>query len=323
MNQIFIITKAAFIFLLCGYLSNAHAGSNILSCAFKVDQQYLGALPKFSHNNTPLLGYQCQHIPYYSGFLGDWFPSLPKLYLSQSGRLLAANSDSSNTTTNDDYSRAWKVAFSIKRFGQSQLSIFSGQKSWQRFLQAKENITFIPSEANNGNNAITINDGQYAQFNRNETYFGLSLILPYKSDQKLTELRLQNTIINQPIQANISQFNKHTLFPAQTTLNEIIIISQSNHRGLNINWQFGLGQGKVLLKPKRLINIDDDFDQIISFKSQIEFYYQYRINRRWMGHLGWKAETHYWQQNKDSDDVKLMSNNTIEQQAFLGIGLTF
>ncbi|CCK75431.1 hypothetical protein OLEAN_C12550 [Oleispira antarctica RB-8] len=323
MNQIFLAAKATFILLFCGYLSNTHAGSNTLSCALKTDQQYLGALPEFSHNTTPLLGYQCQHIPYYSGFLGNWFPSLPNLYVSQSSRLLAINSDSSEPATNDDSSQTWKVAFSIKRFGQSQLSIFSGQKDWQRVLQAKENITFISSSAKNENDGIRINNRQQAQFTRSETFFGLSLIFPYQSDQKLTELRLQNTIINQPIQADIAQFDKHSLFPAQTTINEIMIVSQSHHRGLNINWKFGLGKGEVQLKPKRLLNINSDFNQIISLRSHIELYYQYRINRRWMSHAGWKGDIHYWQQNTDNDDFKLASANAMEHQVFVGIGLTF
>jgi hypothetical protein len=322
MNEIFIIIKVACILFMFGYFSNTQAGSNTLSCALKSDQQYLGALPEFSHDNTPLQGYQCQHIPNYSGFLGNWFPSLPHLYISQSSRLIA-NSSSPNTAANNDRSQAWKVALSIKRFGQSQLSIFSGQKDWQRVLQAKEAITFIPSSALSASDGITINSGQQALFNHTENYFGLGLIFPYSNEQNLTELRLQRVLIDQPIQANIPLFEKRSLFAALASIDEIMIISQSYHRGFNFNWQFGLGSGEVTLKPKEITQFDSQRSQIISLRGQAELYYQYRISRRWFGHAGWKGDFHYWQQNTQDDDFQLASASTLEQQVFLGIGLAF
>ena len=322
MKQIFLIIKAAFILLLCGYFSNTHAGSNSLSCALKSKQQFFGALPGFSNNSTPLQGYQCQHIPYYSGFLGNWFPSLPSVYLSQSSQLLAGN-NKSNSAANNDSSQAWRVALSIKRFGQSQLSIFSGKKDWRKVLQAKEAISFIPSNAQSPSDGITINNGQQALFNRTENNAGFSFIFPYQNEQTLTELRVQRAVINQPIQANVPLFEKHSLFSAETIIDEIMIISQSHHKGLNINWQFSLGTGEVTLKPQEIIKPDTELNQIISLRGQLEFYYQYRINRLWFGHAGWKGDIHYWQQNNANDDFQLASANTMEQQVFLGIGLTF
>jgi hypothetical protein len=323
MNQIFIIIKVAFIFLFLGSAANTLAGSNILSCAFKSDQQYLGALPEFSYNRAPLLGYQCQHIPYYSGFLGNWFPSLPRLYLSQSSRLLASNNQSLDSTTKNDTSQAWNIALPIKRFGQGQLSVFSGQKDWHKMLQAKEDITFIPVNAQSSNDGIKITPGQQARFKRSEGVFGLSLTFPYPQDEALTELRLQRAIINQPIQANVPQFEKRSLFSSQTHIDEIMVLSESHHKGLNINWQFSLGKGEIVLKPQDTIQVDAELNKIISLRGQLEFYYQHRINRRWFSHMGWKADVYYWQQNRQDDEFQLASANTIEQQIFLGMGLSF
>jgi hypothetical protein len=322
MNQIFLIIRTAFILLFLGYFQNTQAGSNKLSCALKSEQQFLGALPEFSHKGDLLLGYQCQLVPNYSRFLGNWFPSLPNLYLSQVNRLSVSNNASYNATS-DDVSKTWKVALSIKRFGQSQLSIFTGKKDWQQVLQAKEDIAFIPSSANSVSDAITINKGQQARLNSTEEYFGFSFILPSKGEKELTEIRLQRTIINQPIQANIISFEKSSLFTTKTETNEIIIISQSYHRGLNINWQFGLGQGKVILEPEKQINFDSESDQTMSLRGQLELYYQYRFNRRWFGHLGWQGSMYYWQQNIDDKSYKLKSVNNLKQQLFLGIGLSF
>lgn len=322
MNQIFFIIRTAFILLFLGYFQNTQAGTNKSSCALKTEQQLLGALPDFAPNTDPLLGYQCQLIPNYSRFLGNWFPALPNLYLSQANRLSVSNNTSYNATS-EDVSKAWKVAFSIKRFGQSQLSIFTGKKDWQQVLKAKEVIAFIPSNANSASDAITLNKGQQARLNRTEEYFGLSFILPPQGEKELTEMRIQKTIVNQPIQANIISFNKSSLFGTKTDANEIIIISQSYHRGLNINWQFGLGQGKVALEPEEQITFDSELDQIISIRGQLEIYYQYRFNRRWFGHLSWQGSMYYWQQNVDDENFKLESANNLEQQLYLGIGLSF
>lgn len=322
MKHIFLIINTAFILLFLGFFQNAQAGSNTLSCAIKSEQQFLGALPELSHNSDPLVGYQCQLIPYYSGFLGNWFPALPHFYFSQTNRLLAS-SNSTELATDDDNSQAWRVAFSIKRFGQGQLSIFAGKKDWQYVLQAKEAIPFIPSNAKDPSDAITINQGQQARLNRKEDTVGFSFIFPFQDDKVLTELRLQNSIINQPIQANITPFEKRSLFAATTEIHEIMIISQSFHRGLNINWQFGLGQGKVILKPEESITFDAELGQVISLRGQLEFHYQHRFNRRWFGHLGWQGNLHYWQQSADDEDFQLASANNIEQQVFIGFGLTF
>jgi hypothetical protein len=322
MKQIFLTINTAFILLLLGSLQNAQAGSNKLSCAMKSEQPLLGGLPELSHNSDPLLGYQCHLTPHYSGFSGNWFPALPNIYVSQSNRLLTPSS-SGNQATDDDTSKAWRVALSIKRLGQSQLSIFAGKNDWQYVLQAKEAIPFIPSNANDPTDAITINQGQQARINREEDTYGFSFIFPYQDDKVLTELRIQKSLINQPIQANITPFEKRSLYSAKTETNEIMIISQSFHRGLNINWQFGLGQGKVILEPKESITFDSELGQIISIKGQLEFYYQYRFNRRWFSHLGWQGNLHYWQQNVDDEDFQLASANHFEQQVFLGIGLTF
>jgi len=322
MNQIFFIIRTAFILLFLGYFQSSQAGTNKSSCALKTEQQFLGALPEFASNSDPLFGYQCRLIPNYTRFLGNWFPSLPNLYFSQVNRLSISN----NTTydaTSDDVSKTWQVAFSIKRFGQSQLSIFTGKKDWQQVLQAKKAIAFVPSNANSASDAITINKGQKARLNRTEEYFGLSFILPSQGEKELTEIRLQRTIINQPIQANIISFEKSSLFGTKTDANEIIIISQSYHKGLNINWQFGLGQGKVVLEPEEQITFDSELDQIISIRGQLELYYHYRFNRRWFGHLSWQGSMYYWQQNVDDENFKLESANNLEQQLYLGIGLSF
>lgn len=322
MKQIFFIIKSTCILLLLGYVQNTQAGSNKFTCALKSEQQFPGGLPEFSHNADPLFGYQCQLIPHYSGFLGNWFPALPHLSISQSKRLITSN-NLADKATDDDTSKAWNIAFSIKRFGQSQLSVFAGQKDWQRVLQAKEAIDFIPENSQGVSDAITINQGQQARLNRKEEFFGFSFILPYQSETVLTELRIQKSIINQPIQANIPDFGKRSLFSAKTDINEVLIISQSFHRGLNINWQFGLGQGKALLAPQESIDFDDEQNLIISLRGQLELYYHYRINRHWFGHLGWKGDVHYWQQSTDDDNVQLAATNNMEQQVFLGIGLSF
>jgi hypothetical protein len=322
MNEVFIIIKVAFILLVCGGGSNTQAESSTLSCGLRVDQQYLGALPELSQNQAPLQGFQCQHTPKYSGFLGNWFPSSPSLTFSQSS-LLLVNKHSSNSPARNDSNQTWNVSFSIKRFGRSQMSVFSGQKDWHKALKAKKNLTFIPSSAQSSSDGIEITQGQQALFNRVERYVGLSIIFPDSHEQTLTELRVQQTFINQAMQADIPLFNKYSLFPTHVNINEIIIISQSHHKGFNINWQFGLGKGNVVLKPKAITPLNSKADQIFSVRGNIELYYQYRLNRRWFTYLGWKGDFHYWRQSTDNNDVQLAHSSTLEQQVFLGVGLKF
>lgn len=322
MKHVFYIVRAAFLLLLLGYFSNTQGASNKLSCAFKSEQQFLGALPEFSSSSDPLLGYQCELTPHYSSFLGNWFPSQPYLYFSQTNRSLTSDG-SAVDATNDDSSKTWRGSLAIKRFGQSQLSIFAGQKDWQQVFKAKEVIAFIPASASTPSDAIAINEGQQARINRKEESLGFSFIFPFQTEKVLTELRLQQSLINQPIQANITPFNKRSLFPARAVINEIMIISHSSHRGLNFNWHFGLGKGEITLEPENSIVFESKLNQIISLRAQLEIYYHHRFNRRWFSHITWQGGMHYWQQNADDDDFQLASGNTIEQNISLGIGFTF
>ena len=323
MNLIVISFKTAFLLLIISFLSKANAGSNALSCAAKTDLQIIGAIPEFTSNNIPLQGYQCQHIPFYSGFKGNWFPSLPKLYFSQTTRFLTNAIYSSESAIDTDYSQDWKIDLSIKRFGRSQLSMIIGKKDWQQTLEAKKAVTYIPSYAKDSNDGVLINRNQNTLFKRSEDYLGLSIIFPYQSKQSLTELRAQYTLITLPVQASVISFEKHSLFSAQARINELLMISQSNHRGLNINWQMGFGIGKLTLKPEKTVNLTSEYSEILSFRGQLEIYYHHRINRLWFAHLGWKSDILYWQQSADNKDFRLANTSTIEQQMFLGLGLTF
>lgn len=321
-----ITMNACFLFILLGYLPNTQAGDDKLSCALKSEQIFLGGLPNFQHNSAPLQGVQCQLNPYYSGFLGNWFPSLPQVQVSQSSRLLPSKKktdSASGDATDDDASKTWKIALSIKRFGRSQISILSGQKEWQQVLQATKSINFLPSGAKSTNDVILIADKKQARLKHEEKYYGVGLILPFQDEQILTELRVQKSIINQPIQANVSPFENHSLFTAQVEIDEIMIASQSSNNGLNINWHIGLGQGNITLEPKNLITFKSELDQVISLRGQLEFYYQYRINRKWFGHAGWKGEVHYWQQGNSDDNFQLANANNIRHQAFFGLGVNF
>ena len=324
MNLIATTTlKTAFLLLFIGFFAKANAGNNALSCAAKTDLQFIGAIPEFASNNIPLQGFQCQHIPFYSGFKGNWFPSPPKLYFSQTTRFVTNAIYSSETAIDSDYSQDWKADLSIKRLGRSQLSIMMGNKKWQQTLEAKKAVTHIPSYATDSDDRVIINRNQNAVFKRSEDYVGLSIVFPYDSKQGLTEIRVQHTLITQPIQANIISFEKHSLFSSQARMNELLVISQSNHKGLNINWQMGFGMGEVKMKPENAVNLAAEYSEILSLRGQLEIYYQYRINRLWFSHAGWKSDIQYWQQSADNKDFRLASAKTMEQQIFLGLGLTF
>lgn len=320
MNQILLILQVALLAVFLGYLPSTYAGTNKLSCAIKSDQRNFGGLPDFTANDDPLQGYQCQLKPYYSGFLGNWLPALPKFYLSQSNRLFTSESVSA-----DDSSQIWNISFSLKRFGQTQLTLRAGQKKWQQVFRATKNTSFIPSDATSANAAISITTGQQTRFNHKESHLGFSLVFPYSQEQTLTELYLQKINISQAIQGNITGFEKRSLFQAEVRLDELAIASQSFHRGFNINWQFALAMGSIDLESTKHLNIESGLKQIISLNGQVELYYQYRINRRWFAYTNWQGEIRYWQQQKQQDNVsfQLASSTQIEHQLALGIGLNF
>lgn len=332
MSKILIIIKTVFIVLAITvlnivFLSKSYAGTNALSCGFIIDQQHLGGVPNFSHNNQPLQGVQCQHKPYYSGFLGNWFPSLPELDFRRTQQLLPSYSTlstpSSRQKISDNYNQSWRLSLAIKRLGRSHLSIFGERKTWQKTQQAKDAILFFPANTSRESNGTIINQEQPTRLYRYESTIGLNLIFPYQFKQQLTELRLQYTTLEQPIQADIPSFDKNSLLTANINLNEILIVSQSRHRGFNLNWQFGIGTGEIILEPENVVNIDSKLSQVISLRSQLELYYQYRISRHWFTHSGWKADIHYWQQSIQKKDHPLLSASTLSQQIYLGIGIKF
>lgn len=323
MNLIAISFKTAFIFLFVSFVSKVNAGNNALSCAMKADLQVMGAIPAFTSNNIPLQGYQCQHAPFYSGFRGNWFPSLPKLYFSQTTRFLTNTIYSAESSMETDYSQDWKVDFSIKRLGRSQLSVFISKTKWQQTLQANKAVINIPSNATTSQDGVIINRNQNYVFKRSEDQLGLSVIFPYQSKQGLTGIRVQHTSITQPAQANINTFEKYSLYSAKININELLLISQSNHRGLNINWQVGVGIGRVSLIPEKAVRIPPEYSEILSLRGQFEIAYHHRINRLWFGHAGWKSNISYWQQSADKSEFRLTNARTLEQQIFLGLGLTF
>lgn len=296
--------------LMCLTVSS-HAGTDKLSCGYKLQQQYLGALPEFKANTQPLLGYRCDLKPHTSSFLGNWFPSLPNIMISQTNRQLG-----------DDFNQAWQLSLAIKRMGQGQFYLAAGQDHWQQVLTSKESIPFVASNASTPSDTTLIADDQKVRLSHKKTLLGAGFRFAYQENQPLTELAFQQVVIDQPVQANVIGFEKRSLYQAMTEISEISIISESYHRGLNINWQFALGIGQVKLKPENMIPIEKDKNQVLALKGIVEVYYQYRINRRWFGYSSWIGKLHYWQQASNEESFELAPNDQAEHQFQLGLGLS-
>lgn len=300
-----------FVFSFC-LIPNVFAGTDKLACASSVEQHNLGGLPEFNNSTTAYLGYRCDLQPRISNFLGNWLPSLPAISVFQSNKIRST-----------DFHQGIEFELAIKRIGSSQLYFTAGQIKSQQVLSASEEIPFVPSSANDRNDAVNIIENQKARMSHENAYWGLGFQMPYQSNQSLTGILFQQVNIDQPMQANILNFEKRSLFQARTRISELIIISDSHHRGLNLNWQFGLGIGEVQLEPSQVINFEKDLDRVLAIKAEFEIYYQYRISRRWFAYSSWQANLRYWQQVNNSEDYQLAPNNHFIHQANLGFGISF
>jgi hypothetical protein len=299
------------IFSLC-LTSNVFAGTDKLACASIAEQNSLGGLPDFNSDTTAYLGYRCDLQPRVSSFLGNWLPSLPSISIFQANKIRSS-----------DFHQGIKFELAIKRIGHSQLYFSLGQTKSQQVLSASEDIPFVSVAANDFNDAVNISKDQKARLSQEKTYWGLGFKIPYQDNQPLTGILFQQSKIDQPIQANIPTFEKRSLFQAQAHISELSIISESRHRGLNFNWQFGLGMGKVILEPSKVIHFSKDLDQIMTLKGMFEIYYQYRISRRWYAYSSWQSHIRYWQQMTNDDEFQLAPNNQLTHQGNIGFGLSF
>lgn len=298
-------------FLMC-LTVNSHAGTDKVFCGYQLQQQYLGALPELEANRQSLRGYRCDLKPHISSFLGNWFPSVPNIMIRQT---IGQQSDDTN--------QAWQLSLSIKRLGQGHFYLAAEQDDWQKTLTAKESITLVASNALTESNTTLISDSQKVRLKHKKNQWGVGFRFAFQEDQPLTELAFRQVKIDQPVQANVIGFDKRSLYQAITEISEMGIISESYHRGLNINWQFALGIGQVKLKPENIIPIEKDKNHILAFNTMIEIYYQYRINRRWFGYSSWIGNFHYWQQPSNEESFELAPNNQTEHQFQLGLGLNF
>ncbi|MBL4797148.1 MAG: hypothetical protein JKY50_07030 [Oleispira sp.] len=309
-----------FFSLLMGIHSNVNASLNSIGCALIADQKNVGALPGFSTNTQPLIGYSCELKPKRSTYLGNWFPSLPQLTISQTKRVLSSDSNA----TADDYSQSWYADLAIKRIGDSQLVLHLGQKKWQQALKANEDILFFSANTSGIQDAISIQQGQQALLAYSESRIGLSFILPYRKHQPLTRLTLQQYMIDQPIQADIADLPQRSLYNSQINLTEIRVNSESYNKGFNFNWGIALAVGDIRIDSDAVTQSSAEDNEILSIYGALELYYQYRFNRRWFAFSRWQGEIRHWRQGKgDNPDYQLPEANNIEQQLHLGLGLRF
>lgn len=301
--------------MLCISMS-VSAGTNKISCDIMANQQTFGALPNLKKDNSPLLGFSCQTAPYISSYLGNWFPSLPEITYSQSKRTKKGI---------DDINQKWGMSLSIKRIHQGQFYIFANQNLSKFTLESNDDIYFIPKNLNDATQAIPINQKQNVRLSHQKDSWGFGLQFPYIEKQPLTKVLFRQSIIDQPLQANIQGFSKHSLYESTTQLSEIEIGNQSFHRGLNINWQMAMGLGEIELEPAALTSeaLDIEQDKIISLGSEIEIYYQHRINRRWFTYARGVGEIQYWYQSTKDKNFELESYRWIEYQAHIGLGMSF
>jgi hypothetical protein len=315
--------------LLCQYLFffslfmgiNTHANQGTIGCSLTAERHTFGSLPEFTANSQPLIGYSCELKPRRSTYLGNWFPSLPQVSISQTNRILT---NAENSPEADDYSQSWHIGLAIKRIGDSQLVLHGGKKKEQQTLTANENITFSSSNASSIQDVIIIQQGQQARMIHTKNELGLSFIFPYRDHQPLTRITLQQYIIAQPIQANLAGFPNRSLYNAQARLTELGIYSKAYHKGFNFNWGIALAAGDVSFDSDAVAKDSEDYSEIFNVYGILELYYQHNFNRRWFAFSRWQSEINYRQQGKkDNPEYQLAEDNNIEQQLHLGLGFSF
>lgn len=311
----------SFISLLCIFNESSLASESTLACALNIERQSIKSLSEFDTNEEPLIGYHCEFKPKRSTYLGNWFPSLPQLSLSQSTRLITRNNEAPET---DDYAKTGYIDVAIKRFGGGQLVLHGKLKEWQHTLTANTVIPFFSRKASDTQNAVNIQSNQKARLLYTEKAIGLSFVFPYQQHQAMTRLTLQQLIITQPIQANIAGFPDNSLYNSEVALTEIGVHSNAYHTGLNINWGMALASGKLTIDSPAIAKASESYNDIISVNGELELHYRYRINRHWLAFGQWQTHLRYWKQSKsDNPDYKLAEVHNIEQNFLLGIGLSF
>lgn len=303
-------------FLILSSISfTTQAHTNTMSCGLDSRQKFLGALPDFSNDPRLLFGFRCDTYPKVSSFLGDWFPSTPQLSISQQQR---------HKIDTNDIIQDWSLSYGIKRIAEGQLAVYAGQNLSEFTLVTTREVPLI----NKTSGAIaTLNNKQKVRLSNKKRFYGLGMQFSAIKGQPLTEVIFQRSVIQQPLQANVRGFPKHSLFESQAELSEIIMSNQSYNRGLNINWQVGMGLGEVQLQPKALTTSGSKFDSsqenIVTLATQIEIYYQFRFNRRWFSYIRSVSDIQYWYQIEPDNNYKIADYQLVDYQAEIGMGLRF
>lgn len=301
--------------------SIAYAENASLGCALNAEQFNLGALPELSRDDRSLYGYSCELIPRYSTFKGNWLPTLPRILISQTSK-----SSSNNDSTSDagNFQQVWKAELAIKRLGHSHLVIRGGQKKSEHTLKAQEEIPYFSNSASSPQEAILIQQDQKAIFEYSENSAGIAFVFPYRPHQPLTELFLQHIVIQQPVQANLLNLPKRSLYKAEIRLTELGVRSWSNNNGFNINWDVALASGDISLESKVANQITDKEDDALSIRASLELHYQHKINRTWFAFTNWRGGIHSWKQAKDkSETFQISQANNTEYTIRLGTGFKF
>jgi len=285
-----------------------------LICGLAYGNQTLPALPEFKAESDRSQYYGCEYLNQPQARTGNWLPDWPEFsyWQHQSNGFSAQDNP-------DNKGYELQTDIPLKRLDTSTLFFHYQQTQWQQLLSTTEAINYQPA---NGA-AIGLSDGQITAVELQQSEFGLALRMPYRSNHPITEVKLSKLNQQHPLQANILNQPLRTLYAAETDFWQLSIASDSYHRGLNINWQVGFGQGKVTFGDEAALQVLENEDELIAIKGRLDFFYRWRMNMRWHTYMAWQNRILHWQQVSSNDNLQLPAANQYESRLNAGILLRF
>ena len=285
-----------------------YSQADALRCGLGVRHHGFGGLPEFRLKHAIFPTYDCAYRSQTPRYYGRWFPTRPNLHFSQS---LPNNSDEELS-----FYQSWQVQLPLIRLKKSTIYLNWKHQDGRQIASTQEIIQYLPETQR----PSLLAEGQSTQLSQQHDEYAFSVHFPASRQQAITRISLQHTQLKHPLQSNVENQAKRSLYPANITLNEIIVGRHKTHKGMNFNWHVGIGSGDVSLAPSAQAPSKDKENSVISFRGQISLSYHLRLNRKTRAYVEGSRALLSWRQIS-GNNTRLQLPNTHYWNDTLSVGI--
>ena len=290
------------------------AGAGVLSTGAGQEYFSFGAVPSLSSPDPSSDAFNLTLNGSLPLRYGNWFPALPDVSLSYSKGNLYSGISSEETEATGVH-----IALPVKRIGNWFLYLYAGEHKWKQVLTVEEPLLYVRETAF----PLALNEDQSVRMTHQRRYVGSGFRTSPRRSRFLNEFKLRIYNIDQPLQADVSAQPLEGLFRSDILFYELSVGKYANEKGLNLNWELGIGAGEATLGSDIRIVDEEEADNLITAHATFEIIYSMRLSRRWSGFVSGKVSALQWQQENESDFAELNDGQYLYGAFYSGFSFRF